>query len=179
MKILVIPDTQVKYGEDFTFLNNIGKYIIEKKPDVIIHLGDFVDMESLSSYDKGKKSFEGKRYIKDISAAHSAMESLLGPLRLYNKRAQQGKRKMYLPRMVLTLGNHEHRIQRAVEEDAKLEGLIKYEDLPYKDWEVVPYLTPVVISFHILLLLLFPMWLLVIILLVEYWVGQLLLHSYS
>ena len=63
---LIIPDTQAKYGEDFTFLSHIGKYIVEKKPEVIIHLGDFSDMESLSSYDVGKKSFDGKMYIKDI-----------------------------------------------------------------------------------------------------------------
>jgi len=146
MKILIIPDTQVKYGEDFNFLSCIGRYIVKKQPDVIVHLGDFVDMESLSSYDVGKKSFEGRRYVKDISAATSAMESLLGPLYEYNRNAKRSKRKMYIPRMVLTLGNHEYRIQRAIEQDAKLEGLIKYEDLPYQNWEVVPYLTPIIIS---------------------------------
>ena len=42
-KHLIIPDTQCKYGQDFTYLNRIGTYIIEKKPDVIVHLGDFAD----------------------------------------------------------------------------------------------------------------------------------------
>ena len=60
-KHLIIPDTQVKYGLDFSYLRRIGQYIIDKKPDVVVHLGDFADMESLSSYDIGKKSFEGKR----------------------------------------------------------------------------------------------------------------------
>ena len=64
----IIPDIQAKYGEDFTFLTHIGKYLVEKKPDVVVQLGDFSDMESLSSYDQGKKSFEGKRYTKDASA---------------------------------------------------------------------------------------------------------------
>jgi len=44
MRHLEIPDTQIKYGEDLTFLTWIGKYIVQKKPDVIIHLGDFADM---------------------------------------------------------------------------------------------------------------------------------------
>lgn len=140
---LIIPDTQAKYGEDFTFLSHIGKYIVEKKPEVIIHLGDFSDMESLSSYDVGKKSFEGKRYIKDIEASKKAMDCLLSPLREFNFRAKKNKEKLYKPRLVLTLGNHEQRIIRAVENDPKLEGLIKYEDLPYQDWEVYPYLQPV------------------------------------
>lgn len=143
---LIIPDTQAKYGEDFTFLSHIGKYIVEKKPEVIIYLGDFSDMESLSSYDVGKKSFEGKRYIKDIEASKKAMDCLLSPLREFNFRAKKNKEKLYKPRLVLTLGNHEQRIIRAVENDPKLEGLIKYEDLPYQDWEVIPYLKPVFIN---------------------------------
>ena len=143
---IIIPDCQVKYGEDFTYLTQIGKYILEKKPDVIVHLGDFADMESLSSYDVGKKSFEGKRYIKDIEAAHKAMNALIRPIREYNIKAKKNKEKLYKPRFVLTLGNHEQRILRAIENDPKLEGLIKYEDLPYQDWEVHEFLSPVFID---------------------------------
>ena len=85
---LIIPDVQAKYGEDFTFLKKIGTYIVEKKPNVIIQLGDFSDMESLSSYDQGKKSFEGKRYTKDIEASQEAMECLLQPIREFNIKAK-------------------------------------------------------------------------------------------
>lgn len=146
MKHLVIPDVQAKHGEDFTFLSYIGQYIIDKKPEVIVNLGDFVDMESLSSYDVGKKSFEGKRYVKDIEAARQAMDSLMSPIREFNIKARKNKEKLYKPRLVLTLGNHEQRILRAIENDPKLEGLIKYEDLPYKDWEVHDFLKPVFID---------------------------------
>lgn len=142
----IIPDTQAKYGEDFTFLTHIGKYLVDKKPDVIVHLGDFADMESLSSYDFGKRSFEGKRYVKDIEAAKKAMECLMAPIKEYNLKAKKNKEKLYKPRFVLTLGNHEQRILRAIENDAKLEGLIKYEDLPYQDWEVHDFLSPVFID---------------------------------
>jgi len=145
-KHLVIPDCQVKYGESYEYLSWIGKYIVDQKPDVIVHLGDFADMESLSSYDVGKKSFEGKRYIKDIEAAKSAMELLLQPIHEFNQRAKKNKEKLYKPRMVLTLGNHEQRITRAIENDPKLDGLISYDDLPYVDWEVHSFLNPVVID---------------------------------
>lgn len=146
MKHLIIPDTQIKYGEDLTYLEHIGKYIVDKQPEVVVHLGDFADMESLSSYDVGTKNFEGKRYVKDIQAAHKAMEVLLSPLVEYNNRARKNKEKQYKPRLVLTLGNHEQRIMRAVNNDPKLEGLIKYEDLPYQDWEVHDFLKPVFID---------------------------------
>lgn len=148
MKHLIIPDTQCKYGQDFTYLNRIGTYIVEKKPDVIVHLGDFADMESLSSYDVGKKSFEGKRYTKDIQAAEEAMQCLMSPLHEFNKRAKKNKEKQYKPKLIFCLGNHEQRIQRAVENDPKLEGLITYEHLPYKKhgWEIHDFLKPVFID---------------------------------
>ena len=145
-KHLIIPDCQIKDGDNTEFLSWIGQYILDQKPDVVINLGDFADMESLSSYDVGKKSFEGKRYIKDIEAAHKAMDVLLQPLREFNVKAKKNKEKQYKPRKVLTLGNHEERIARAVNNDPKLEGLIKYEDLPYEDWEVHQFLKPVFID---------------------------------
>jgi hypothetical protein len=49
--------------------------------------------------------------------------------------------------MVLTLGNHENRIDRAVNNNPMLEGLISIEDLEYdKDWEVHAFLHPVFIN---------------------------------
>lgn len=145
-KHLFIPDVQAKEGVPLDHLSWIGQYILDKKPDVIIQIGDFADMPSLSSYDKGKKSFEGRRYKKDIEYARLAMDLLLGPLKEYNERRRQTKHAQYLPRMVLTLGNHEERIMRAVESQAELEGLIDYKDLPYEDWEVYDYLKPVFID---------------------------------
>lgn len=148
MKHLIIPDVQAKPGHDFTYLNKIGHYIVEKKPDVIVNIGDFADMPSLSTYDQGKKSFEGKRYKNDIEAAHEAMNALLEPMWTYNERAKRNKEKQYVPRMVLTIGNHENRINRAVNDDPKLDGVLSIRDLGYEEygWEVHPFLEPVVLD---------------------------------
>lgn len=145
---LIIPDVQTKPGHDTKFLTAIGNYIVKKKPDVIVQIGDFADMPSLSSYDIGKKSFEGRRYKDDIQASHEAMEALLGPMWKYNEQQRRNKKGAYNPRMVLTLGNHEERILRAVENDAKLEGVLSIDDLMYKDygWEVHDFLNVVVID---------------------------------
>lgn len=148
MKHLVVPDCQVKPGVPLEHLEWLGKYIVLKKPDVVVCIGDFADMESLSSYDVGKKSFEGRRYKNDISSAKLGMELLLGPLHRFNKGKPKNSSKRYTPRLVLTLGNHEDRITRAIESDAKLEGTISLEDLGYEEagWEVSPYLKPVTID---------------------------------
>lgn len=146
MKILVLPDVQAKHGNDFGFLTSIGNYIVSKKPDVIVCIGDFADMESLSTYDRGLKSFEGRSYQKDIQAAREAMDALLTPMYEFNANAKKTKHKLYAPRMVLTLGNHENRINRAINEDRKLDGLISTDDLPYQDFEVIPFLEVVIIE---------------------------------
>lgn len=140
---MVITDLQVKPDTDLSYVKWIAEYIIRKRPDVIICLGDFTDCPSLCSYDKGKKSFEGRRYRRDIAAAREAMDLFLGPIKAYNEKAVEGHRKRYKPRMVMTLGNHEQRIERVAELQPELEGVVSYDDLPYGDWEVIPFLEPI------------------------------------
>jgi len=137
---VVIPDTQVKEGVPTDHLEACGNYIAEKKPDTIVMIGDFADMPSLSTHqDRGHIEYEGRRYLKDISAANRGMERLVKPFR--------GIRG-YKPRMVLTLGNHEDRITRAVAQDPKLEGKLALSDLYYEQlgWEVHDFLKPVKIN---------------------------------
>ena len=129
MKHMIIPDTQVKPGSSLKHLEWAGKYAVEKKPDVIVHIGDHWDMPSLSSWDVGKKSFEGRRYVADVEAGINGMRAFLDPIREEQKRLITNKQKQWNPRLVFTMGNHEQRIERAIESDAKLEGLIGYKDL--------------------------------------------------
>lgn len=141
-KHIVIPDVQVKPGQDFTFLRKQGEYIASKMPDVIIAIGDFADMPSLSTYDKGKKSAEGKRYAEDIRATKLAMETLMAPIK--KKMRETG----WAPKLVLTLGNHEHRISRAADLAPEFFGHISVDDLGYEDhgWMVYPFLEVVKID---------------------------------
>ena len=147
-KILVLPDCQVKDGIDFSYLTKIGRYICDKRPDAIVCLGDFADMPSLSSYDVGKKAFEGRRYSKDVVAATVAQGALFNPLFALQERQKRNKEKVYKPSTVMLLGNHEHRIDRAINNDPKLEGLISTEDLNYRAyWDSVhPFLEVVTIN---------------------------------
>ena len=149
MRILVIPDCQVKEGVPLEHLTWAGKAIVDYKPDVVVNLGDFADMPSLSSHDiKGSKYFEGLRYKKDVEAAKEAMKLLLAPLKELQRSQKAGKHKVYKPRMVMTLGNHENRIDRAVSRDAILEDTISIADLGYAEdgWEVYPFLETVTID---------------------------------
>ncbi len=148
MKHMVIPDTQVAPGDKTNHLRAAGRYAAAKKPDVIIHIGDHYDMPSLCSYDKGKKSFENRAYVKDIKAGNNAMEELMAPILAEQARQRRNKEKIWKPRLVFTLGNHEERIMRAVESQRELEGLISYDDFNLEElgWEVHKYLEVVTID---------------------------------
>ena len=145
---LVIPDTQVKPGNSIEHLRWAGLYAAEHKPDVIVMIGDWWDMPSLSSYDTGTKSFEGRRYSLDIKAGIEAMEAFLEPINAEIAKVVRWKAKTWKPRLVFTLGNHENRINRTIESDPKLDGLIGMDDLKLAEmgWEVIPFLQPEIID---------------------------------
>jgi hypothetical protein len=104
----------------------LGALIADEKPDVIVCLGDLADMPSLSSYDKGTKGFEGRRYKADLAATHDAVH------RLRLGRSDS--------RRIMLLGNHEARIDRTVSMHPELEGTMSTDDLGYQDqFDVVPY----------------------------------------
>lgn len=138
LKIVVLPDTQIRPGVRIDHLEWAGKYIAEKKPDVVVHLGDHFDMPSLSSYDKGKASAEGRRVVRDIEAGNTALELLTRSIGTKNGR----------PRLILLRGNHEQRLERYVDDHPELDGAIGYHS--FNDtklgWEVFPFLQPVQIG---------------------------------
>lgn len=146
--ILVIPDAQVKPGVPLDHLDWLGRYIADKQPDVIVNIGDFADMPSLSSFDVGKKSFEGRKYTADINSVWEGMIKLMDPMNALQEQQKRNKKKVYNPRLVLTIGNHENRIDRAINNDRKLEDLMSLDDLPYESfgWEVYPFLEIVMIE---------------------------------
>lgn len=140
---MIIPDTQCKPGVALDHLSWVGEHIAHRKPDVIVHLGDHWDMPSLSSYDKkGGRSMENARYVNDVDAGNEGMALLLGPIE-----EEMRYDRTWKPRMVFTLGNHEERIQRAVDDNPQqLEGVIGYHNLDLDEWEVHDYLAPAIID---------------------------------
>lgn len=149
--VLVIPDTQVKPGVPIDHLRWIGAYLVDHFAGVdnltVVHLGDHWDMESLSSYEKGKMSAEGKRVKADIKAGNDAFIVLNQALEDYNAKQRKNKEKTWYPkRRILLRGNHEDRITRACQDDAALDGFLSLDLLKSPGWEVVPYLKPIVLD---------------------------------
>lgn len=143
--ILVIPDTQIRQNNlerNAPLLSAVGKLIVDWKPDCVVHIGDHYDMPSLSTYDlapRNRRTFDGDEVVEDVAAAGEAMDILLGPLFAEQARQRQNKQKVYQPRRVFTIGNHEQRADRFSE----LRGLVDIRgDLNQLGWEVYDYLEP-------------------------------------
>ena len=123
----------------------LGRMILEEEPDVVLCIGDMADLNSLSSYDKGKKSAELRRYRNDVNAVCDALARIDAPLKAHNesrKNIRKAQRKA--PRKIMLEGNHEHRIIRAVNMAPELEGTLSIADLKYQEygWEVQTFKQP-------------------------------------
>ena len=136
---MVIPDVQAKPNVNNDHMEWIANYALEKRPDVIIQIGDWADMPSLSSYDRGKRCYEGRRYVHDCDAANLSLERFERVIEDHNRTHTA---EPYNPRKVLTRGNHEHRIIRATDLDPALHGKLTYSDLNFEDrgWECHEFL---------------------------------------
>lgn len=139
---LIIPDCQIRPGVPTEQLTWAGNYAAAKHPDRIICIGDFWDFPSLSSYDVGKKSFEGRTYVADCESGMDAMAMFLAPINLEIERCNRNHRNRWFPTFDFFEGNHEFREVRAVESDRKLEGLVgrTREMVEQCGWKFHPFL---------------------------------------
>lgn len=132
---LILPDQHAhpKFNNDRA--DWVGKLIADIKPDVVVNMGDAADLASLSSYDKGKASFQGRNYQADIESHLDFQDRMWHPIR---------KLKCRLPTRYVLEGNHEHRIKKALDYDPQLKGDkfgLSFSDLDFDRYynEVVEY----------------------------------------
>lgn len=116
---LIVPDPHAHPDHHNDRADWLGKLIMDVKPDVIINIGDMFDLPSMSSYDKGKASFHGNTYRRDLDAGLEFDERMWAPIRKAKKRR---------PYSVFFEGNHEYRMKRALEVSPELNGIIGFKD---------------------------------------------------
>lgn len=135
---LWIPDTQVKPGVPTDHIAWAGRYAGVKRPDRIFFGGDWWDMPSLSSYDKGKRAAEGKRIKLDVDAGNAAMD-------LFFREMRKTAPRSYAPDLYFVFGNHEYRIEISTENDPALDGLLSLDMLALKKHGIKtsPFLKPI------------------------------------
>ncbi len=144
-KHLVIPDTQVRPGVPTEHFRAIGRYIVDKGPDVVIHLGDHWDMPSLSGYESPvRRARLGRCKQEDIKAGNQALELIEEELAKANFQPKQ---------KVLLEGNHDGfasqgRVGRFLDEHPEDIGLVAphmFAD-SWLGWDRIPFEKTIVID---------------------------------
>lgn len=138
---LLIPDAHAKPDTPNDRFFWAGKLAAERQPEVIVSIGDWFDMPSLSSYDKGKKDFHGRRYKDDINSGLEALRLFNLPIIELNKAQRRAHKPLYKPKKIFIKGNHEDRINRVISLNEELEGTVSHDHfmLDKFGWEVVEY----------------------------------------
>ena len=132
-KHLILPDPHAHPDYNNDRFEWAGKLVADERPDHVICMGDWPDMPSLSSYDRGTRGFEGRRYSRDRDASIDALERFHRPIRA---------RKRKLPKFWMLKGNHDQRVDRAVDANPyELEGIVSTNDFQFKEygWEYIDY----------------------------------------
>lgn len=132
-KIGLLPDRHSFPGCDMKPTIATARWFAEQEVDIIVDIGDRFDMPSLSSYDRGKASFEGRRLSRDLSAARVELER-------FDKELGDWE-----GILVHTQGNHENRLTRLYDDQPEMMdmigddpwGLEEYGYHTYKYLEIV------------------------------------------
>lgn len=133
---LIIPDAQIRPGDDLTHIDFAAAAIVEYKPDVIVVIGDWWDFASLNSHvAPGSAELENSRYDDDVQCGNEAFKRLVAPMEAERARLKKNKDKAWNPRKVFTMGNHEHRADRVVATDPKWSGIIGSQNCQTLDFE--------------------------------------------
>ena len=99
----------------------LGQFCAEEQPDVIVQIGDWSDMTSFNTHGS-KLEHEGTRWKHDVEVTQDSLNEFAKPIL---------KRKRKLPHRIITLGNHEHRINRWLQEYPKAVGHVSIEMLGF------------------------------------------------
>jgi predicted phosphodiesterase len=108
-RVLVLPDVHIP-NEDTVTLRAVERYMADHKWDEVIYLGDFVDLNVISSHNiNNLRDVAGQTLAKDYAAANTVLDR--------HQKLCPGAKFTYLE------GNHEFRTERYINARPEMEGL--------------------------------------------------------
>lgn len=120
-----VDPTQRKSLDRFDALHN---FIVDRKPNRIVIIGDFITLDSLSEWDRDKRRrLEGKRYKADIDVGRDAL----------NRMMRGGFN--WEPELIFCEGNHEERLRRYLDRDPSFAGVVSVHADLCPEWKFIPY----------------------------------------
>jgi len=155
--ILCIGDPHATPGPEGRLPDNrrfewLGRAITDIQPDVVWCAGDLFSFDSLERFSKpGSRAwFDGSDFHRDCDAGIDAMLRIKAQVDDFN-RGRKKENRSEPERWILTLGNHEARIDTLLYQTPigyRLTGLISMENLRATElgWETYPYLESVEVA---------------------------------
>ncbi len=108
-RVLVISDVHIPQ-EDKRSLSLFTQYLKDFKPDELIIAGDFLDFDEISSHNKENlRAVESKRLWYDYDEANALLDIW----------------QLHAKKITLLEGNHENRVERYIDANPVLEGMIE------------------------------------------------------
>jgi len=140
LKVGYFPDLHAcpdHRSETYKVIRAVANLFKEKEVDLIVHAGDFNDMASLSSWDKGTRTIEGRRLTRDLRFSRDCLQ-------LFNDTLGSAVD----TDRIITLGNHEDRLFRMYNQQPQLHDLIGEDPWGYGEygWDVYDFLSMVEIN---------------------------------
>ena len=116
-RVLVTPDPQLPY-EDPAAMDAVEQFAADHEWDEWIDLGDFLDLDFLSKYNELNARANANKKLGEVY--HYGREVIDRRLKILRRNNPQAK-------MTMLEGNHDFRVENAIDRTPHLEGLIEVE----------------------------------------------------
>lgn len=114
-RVLIIPDCQVPF-EDKRSMAAVEQYMADHKWDEVIYLGDFMDFNCISHFNKGLPgNVIGESIAGDYAVGNELLDRHQSIVRKRNPNCK----------WVMLEGNHEHRVNLYLAEHVELKGSVE------------------------------------------------------
>lgn len=114
-RIAILPDIHVPYSDGRT-LRAVEKYLAKHRWDELIYLGDLMDFDFISSFNReSARKLEGRRFKKDYLEAELLLREHIAIVRKKNPDCK----------ITYLEGNHEERVQRFLDGNPNAEGYLE------------------------------------------------------
>lgn len=115
--VVVLPDLQVPF-HSVRSLKAVLKYVSNHKWDELIQIGDLMDFNAISTHDReDARGLEGLRLKEHYKITNKVLDDICKAARNKNKKTK----------ITVIQGNHDYRIERYINENPVIEGMIEPE----------------------------------------------------
>lgn len=136
--IVLIADPQVHKGVPLDHIHALAKYIWDHKPKYVVHIGDHWDFPSLSYYASAMEK-EGRRLVDDLDSGAKALRIITDFIKKKNKTVKH----KYHPEFHFVMGNHEYRLNRYIDKNPELAGMVDLTaTIEHQGWTVHQFGVP-------------------------------------